>query len=503
MHHKKRVLVCEFFQETDTFNPILTAHDSFQRFRSLEGQDAYDACKKLRCAASGMMNAIEDQNGVVIPAMFLFTHAGGRVDKQVVELFYDRMQHYLDTVGSVDAICASLHGATCAEGDDDVCGAFLTYLRERVGEDIKIAVSFDMHANVTDKILQHADVICGHQTYPHVDGYETGYRAGTLCMQMLAGKTISLAAVKVPILIPPSGYSNLEEPFKQVIDSGLRLVKDGTLLDFTVFCSQPWLDVPQVGSCAIAIAEDSATAKQQADMLAKKFFEHRDGYWPDLMSIDEIIDRAEVNDTGTPVLLVDFADSPNGGAVGDSVAVAMRLQERGTKLRSAMFVMDPETVVQAFSVGVGNKAEFFVGGKFTPNAPGPLHATGKVRSLHDGNVVREGPVGKGGKFSVGKAAVISFGSMDIMVCEAPAVPGDPQIFRHFGIEPKLYDLVVVKANASFRVPYSKITSEIYYADTPGACAANLNRFQWKNRPAELYPFDLPADYQLAPAKIWR
>ena len=48
------------------------------------------------------------------------------------------------------------------------------------------------------------------------------------------------------------------------------------------------------------------------------------------------------------------------------------------------------------------------------------------------------------------SAVISFGNIDIMVCEEPAASGDPQILRHFGIEPKLYDLIVVKANASFK-----------------------------------------------------
>lgn len=503
MNQKKRILVCEFFQETDTFNPILTELESFQVFRAVEGQDAYDACTKSRCAAHGVIDGVEQNGGVVVPTVSLFTHAGGRVSNQVMDLFYDRMEHYLETSGKIDAVCASLHGATCSENDDDVCGSILTFLRKHVGEDAVIAASFDLHANITDKMLQQADIICGHQTYPHIDGYESGYRAASLCMQMLAGERVSMASVQVPILVPPSGYSNLEEPFKHVIENGKTLVREGALRDFTVFNVQPWLDVSEISSRVITIAGDPDTAKKRAEELAKVFFDNRDGYWPDLMSIDEIIDRAESNPTSMPVVLVDFADSPNGGAVGDSVAVAIRLVERGTKLRTCMFVKDPETVAKAFSVGVGIETEFSVGGKFTPNAPGSLEAVGKVRSLHDGCVMREGPVARGAYFSVGRAAVIGFGNIDIMVCEAPAVPGDPQIFRHFGIEPTLYDLVVVKANASFRVPYSKFTSEIYYADTPGACAANLRQFHWEHIPEGLYPFDLPTDYQLKPAKIWR
>ena len=60
--------------------------------------------------------------------------------------------------------------------------------------------------------------------------------------------------------------------------------------------------------------------------------------------VDEIIDAAEANTTGKPVIVADSADSPNGGAVGDSPVVALRLMERGSNLRAAMFVKDPAAV---------------------------------------------------------------------------------------------------------------------------------------------------------------
>ncbi len=76
------------------------------------------------------------------------------------------------------------------------------------------------------------------------------------------------------------------------------------------------------------------------------------------------------------------------------------------------------------------------------------------------------------------------------------------IFRNFGMEPLHYDLVVVKANTSFRVPYSAISDLIYVADTPGAGASNLKLFQWENLPAGLYPFDLPENYTPEKATLW-
>ena len=305
------------------------------------------------------------------------------------------------------------------------------------------------------------------------------------------------------MMVPPSGFTSLEEPFKGVIDSGKALVEQGKLLDFTVFNVQPWLDIHRIGSAVVAIAEDAETAKSCANLLAQKLFENRDGYWPELKSVDQILDRAEAPDAKKPVILVDASDSPNGGAPGDSVAVALRLLARKSRVTAGMFVKDPEAVETAFATGVGNTADFTIGGKFSPGMPGPLKAQGRVLSLHDGFFRQEGPAGRGFPNHIGKTAVVRIGNMDIMLCENPTASGDPQLLRHFGIEPTLYDLVVVKANTSFKVSYGAFAGEIYYADTPGVCAANLRYFDWKNLPSGLYPFDLPSDYRLEDAKIWR
>ena len=503
MNEKKRVLICEIHQETDTFNPIPYGVDAFAARRySLDGE-SYDICKKLPCSYHGMIDAVEEAGCEVVPSVSLYGGSGGRVTDEVMDLFKNSVKETLDKAGKIDAVCVSLHGAMCAESYDDGCGEILTFIRDLVGEDMPVAASFDLHGNITETMLSKADILCGYQSYPHVDFYETGYRAASLCMRKLRGEPTYLAATIVPMLAPPAGYTSLEEPFKSVIDSGKALISDGTLLDFTTFNVQPWLDIPKIGSTVIAIADSEETAKKCADELAKKLFDNRDGYFPELMSIDEVIDFAESDKSKKPVIISDAADSPNGGAVGDSVSVALKMVERGSKLTMGMFVVDPEAAAKAFEVGVGGEAEFEVGAKFTPGMPGPLKALGRVRSLHDGHFIQEGPAGKGFHNDCGKTAVVSFGTIDMMICEKPGASGDPQILRHFGIEPKLYDLIVVKANTSFKVSYGPFAGEICYADTPGAGASNLHILDWKHLPKGLYPFDLPEGYTPAPAKLWR
>lgn len=492
----KRVLVFEFHQESNTFNPIPAPFESFQPQRIFEGRSRFEERRRSGGILSGICEAVTEAGGEVIPSVFLYASSGGRVEDEVFDFVCRRLRHYIETVGEFDAICADLHGATCAVSHDDASGDLLAFLRGLVG-DKPIAIALDLHANITDRVLQNADVICGYNTYPHVDHFQTGHRAASLCMALLEGKPFHTAVATVPILIPPAGYTSLEGPFHALVERGKGMVESGKLLDMTVFPVQPWLDIPNITSRVIAIGEDPETAKACADELAEGLFSLRDEAQPQLWSVDEILDIAEDNTSGKPVILADSADSPNGGCVGDSPYVALRLQARESKLRACMFVVDPASVERAFALGVGNSGEFAVGAGFTPDMPGPFQAEGRVRSLHDGYFRYAKHAGA----YLGRSAVVSFGNLDILLCHKGAASGSPMIYRQFGMEPAHYDLVVVKANTSFRVPYSSISDRIYVADTPGAGASNLRQFRWQHLPKGLYPFDLPADYTLPKAQL--
>ncbi len=483
---KKRILVCEFHQESNTFNPIVWDIDRFGTNREFEGAARLEKSLDGKSAVHGGYTAITEAGGEVVPTIFLHASSGGRVADEVVNHLCERMAYYCQNE-AFDGIYAALHGATCTENEDDACGFFLEILRKLAG-DKPIAASFDLHAKITDKILKNADIVCGYQTYPHIDFFETGYRAAKHLMGMLEGKKYHMATMNLPMFVPPAGYTTREEPFKGLLEKAKAMIADGKLTDATVFPVQPWLDIPEIMSRVVTISEDADKAADCAMELAKDLWAMKDNMWPDLKSIDEIIDAAEVNTTGKPVLLVDAADSPNGGAVGDSCAVALRLMERGSKLRAGMFIVDPASVALAFQTGVGNKAEFSVGAGFTKGMPGPLKAEGLVRSLHDGWFRLEGKAGRGTPAWLGKTAVVSFGNIDVVLCHRGTSSGDPQILRHFGVDPALCDLVVVKANTSFREPYSYISDLIYFADTPGAGASNLKAMAWEKLPAGLYPF---------------
>lgn len=495
---KKRILILEFRQETNTFNPIVTQLSDFNGGAACVGEGAFASRIRNKGAVCGAVDAFSEAGIELIPSVFMAAGSGGRVSDEALRYLLDQVDIFAKN-NEFDGIYASLHGATCTETDDDACGTIVEHLRQLAGNK-PIAASFDLHANITEKLLKNIDIICGYQTYPHRDLYYAGNRAGRLCAEMLRGKSFSMAAAAVPMLVPPAGYTSDEGCFCQLLNWGKELIAQDAILDFTVFPVQPWLDIPEIASRIIVIAEDDNIAKEYANLLAQRLAAMGDDMQPALLSVDEIIDIAEKNENGKPVILSEFADSPNGGCVGDSPLVAMRLLERGSKLRAALFVRDPAAVEQAFQLGVGGTGTFSVGAGFTPDMPGPLVAEGTVCSLHDGHFTLEGPANRGVQGYIGLCAVVRFGTVDILLCNCGSHSGDPQLFRHFGIEPSMYDLVVVKANTSFRLPYGKISPLIYCADTPGAGAANLHQLTWKHIPQGLYPF--VKDIAPQKAEIW-
>jgi microcystin degradation protein MlrC len=275
----------------------------------------------------------------------------------------------------------------------------------------------------------------------------------------------------------------MKEPFKSLMERGKAMVSQGKLRDVSIFVVQPWLDIPEIASTVIAISDDEAAAKEAAASLAEELNAIREDMWPELMSVDKIIDLAEANRSGKPVILADSADSPNGGAVGDSPVVALRLQERGSNLKAAMSIRDPESVEQAFQMGVGATAEFCVGGKLTPGLPGPFRAVGTVLGLYENDPIH------GKHPRIGKAATVAFGNIQVILCTAGSSSREPEMYRDFGIEPEKQDLIVIKANTSFRAFYKDMTDLIYVADTPGSGASNLRLLDFLHLPQGIYPFN--------------
>lgn len=483
---QKTVFVCGFAQESNSFNPVPTTMQRFFEYDLFEGGDP--DCSVTLPGARGMVDYLLSEGYTVKCGAVMRSASGGAVDHAVVDFFLEKSLSQLKKLDKVDGVCVCLHGATLSTKSDDVSGLILNKIRNIVGQNVPISIAADLHANITDCILQNADFICGYQTYPHIDIYQTGVRAAKMLHAALSGNAFVTAAAKIPMIAPAHAYTTTKGSIKQIIDFGLSLVEKGEIIDFTLFEVQPWLDAPEMSATAVVIAQTSEKAKEVALLLANKNFDIREELLgKPLFNIDDVIDIALKNDTDKPVILVDSADSPNAGANADSAWVIDKLIPFCNELSCAVAVTDPFVANQAEKLGVGAVADFTLGATLAPELSTPVCVkNAKVVAVYDGIFTL---ANSDVKCSIGKTAILSVGKMIIHVCSFGKQEGNINFYKSFGINPADFKLVAIKACTSFRAQYEDISFGIYNVQTPGAAGTDLKQLPYRRRPFPLYPFE--------------
>ena len=270
-----------------------------------------------------MMKRLAEEEGIeTVYGTVMWAPSGAPLEAAVSAYFLDSVLPDIQKAGRLDGVAVSMHGATMAENSEDVCGDVLQAIREAVGEEIPISVAFDLHANITEKIMKNADYICGFQEYPHIDQWETGYRASSLLLRHLNGEKAKTARVTIPMIAPAHAYTTKTGKLLALVEKARAMVKEGRILDYTIFEVQPWLDAHEMTASVIVVARDEQTAKTAATELARENFAIRhDLQGAPLTPIDEVVKKALANQTGKPVVLVDSADSRGAGSTADSAAV--------------------------------------------------------------------------------------------------------------------------------------------------------------------------------------
>eukprot|EP01052_Picozoa_sp_SAG31_P015777 SAG31_NODE_1023_length_10298_cov_3.003530_7_plen_226_part_00 len=196
-------------------------------------------------------------------------------------------------------------------------------------------------------------------------------------------------------------------------------------------------------------------------------------------------------------------DATSSGASGDSNMILSALLGRKFGGRALIPIVDAPAVAVATNAGVGKEVTLTLGGTLDPERFTPLridHAT--VISLHEGSFVYEnGTSGYAGDVAVLRCnvgeddssdAVGIRGSIDILVASQSAYFVGQACFKSFGLNPRDYDVVVVKSPNGFRPHYASIAQSIVPVDVPGSTSANLLSLPFRHVQRPIYPLDSDA-----------
>lgn len=487
----KKLAVARLWYEGNSFSPVPTALSVFEAREFLQGEAATgfyrDTATEIGAAVS-FADASKDWT-----VEFLLCAAAPPGGPMTNDAFAQIRDTILDGLGrdQWDAVYLSLHGATVTEDNPTPELDLLQQARHVIGR-TPLGVSFDLHANLGPAMIEAIDVAVGYKTYPHVDMAEVGARAIALVTAMAEGKVRPQGALaKVPAILPSFNMRTTDGPMAELAALAADLRKKPGILDASIFGGFAYGDSPFAGASAMVYADgDRARAEQAAGSLAEAISARRDRFTVHLPSPAEGIAKALATVGSKPAAVIDPADNPLSGGIGDTPSLFRALLSAKPNVPTVFgFFFDPALVMRCHREGEGARITTQLGGRIT-DAFGPsISVTARVAKLTDGRFRNLGPMENNLPVDVGRTALLEVDGIQVIVTERCQTPNDPGYFALHGIDLAKIGLLCVKAKNHFRAAFTPLTRTIIDVDCPGPAAADLRHYRFRHAPKSLYPLN--------------
>jgi microcystin degradation protein MlrC len=487
-----RLVIAQMKHETNTFSPVPTplARFGHGRERPWEGREAYQEFKGTGTALGAFIDLAERSGAEIVLPIAAQAWPSGRVAQDAYEYIAGKI---VDAVAhGCDGVLLDLHGAMVTERFDDGEGELLARIR-RVAPKVPIGVAHDMHANVFPAAARCATSLAGYQTYPHVDMYETGLRAGRPMLDLLRGKARPVLAFgHRPMLPHVMRQSSLDQPNRDIQARAKEMERRGAL-SASFFVGFPHADIPHAGASAVVVAEgDAELARRYCDELLDMAWERRHEFVYRPEPLERSIARAKELHA-RPVVLLDHYDNCASGGTMDTMAVLGAILDAGLEDVAAFAVCDPQAVRQMREAGSGARVTLSLGGKTEMPSLGlkgePREVTGTVKRITDGLYRNEGPMGRGELMDMGPTAVLECRGVEIVVVSRQVEPYDIAAWRHLGIDPAAKRYVMLKSRVHWRAGLGDIAKAVVECAGVGVCTSDYSQLNFRRVRRPVYPLD--------------
>lgn len=487
----RTILTAEFRHETNRYAYGITDMQAYRQRNAVFGEAAV---RQQFAGAENEMTGFDDYFAdvpgyQVVPVLAMNASPGGVVAQSVWELVKDSLLEAIDQTPQLDGLLLCLHGAMVTEELEDGEGELLQILRQRLGTNVPIVATLDLHANVTEKMIRNVDAFFAYDYYPHTDLYETGKRAARCMHRALEGEVSPVTAYcKLDMMLP---YMPTENPtFAPFLAQALKMREKGKLIDVTICHGFFASDIYEQGVAVLAVADgDVQLAQKTADELGAQIFSARKQLRREFLSVQEAVAQA-LSSTQFPVVLADVSDNPGSGGSVDSTALLRELIKQDAQDAAVSVIYDPETVQQAKEAGIGNRISVQLGGKIAPEVTGgPICCDAVVKALTDGKFRNQGKMWHGVQMNFGDCALLQIGGVLVIVCSVRAQPLDLEVYRHCGIQPEKMKILMVKSAAQFRASFGTIAAQILDVQAPALAPQNPQALPLSHSRRPIYPLD--------------
>lgn len=490
-----RVAVAMMSHETNTFSPVVTDLARFSGSGGVppEGEQALRIFRGTASCLGGYLSVCDARGADAFVPVAAGAAPSGPVRRDAYEYICERI---VAAATRCDAMLLDLHGAMVTEDHDDGEGELLRRIRA-VAPELPIAVSLDMHANVTEAMVSLATVICGYHTYPHVDMDGTAARAAEILFDAIAGKTRPVMVWgHAPMLPHVMRQGTDDEPNKALQARAMALEADGALA-VSLFTGFPHADIHDAGLSVVTVTDgDAASAAAIRDELLDQAWADREAFVYHVEPLAASLARARELADGPgqgPVVLLDHYDNTASGGTMDTTEVLSAVLDAGLDRAAFFAIYDPAAVEAMAAAGVGAELTLSLGGKLHMPAlrrqSRPIEVTGRVRLLAEGSFPATVAMSRGLTMNMGRAGVLRVGGIDVVVISRHLEPFDPGCLRSLGIEPLALRFLVLKSRIHYRVGFRDLARAMVECAGRGVCTSDYGELTFRKVRRPIFPLD--------------
>ena len=487
-----KILTAELAHETNTFSRVATDRQAFYDRYCLFGAEAIAERGEHNTELAGFLDTGRIRGWRIEHVLSASAGPSGKVTTDAFDWLCGPIIEAASE-NSPDGILLGLHGAMVTECFDDGEGELLRRLRGVIGDEIPVAITLDLHANVSRQMCELANIVVSYKTYPHIDMRDRGRQAGEILQRCLEGE-IRPRTIRVDcqMLEEVNGGRTDVGPMIDRVRAAEQRERRPDTFAVSINAGFASADIRDAGPTVLITAEGDMRAHAEfARSIADDIWRQRNEVLNDYLEVESAAAIALHFEAGEgPLVIADYADNPGAGAYGDATSLLRALLDAGVSDACFGPMVDAESAALLHRHEAGQRVRLSLGGKHDPRfGGGPLDLEVELLLNSDGDYVGSGQMIGGLQRSFGPTAVVRAGGIDILVTSISHQLLDLQQFENFGIDPRSKRVIALKSMQHFRADFEPIAGRVIVCDSGALCTPDYRKLHYEKVRRPIFPLD--------------
>lgn len=489
-----RVALLGIYHESNTFIQSPTELKDFRDGHWLWGEAIRSEYSQAHHEIGGMLEVMDQSHVEVVPIMFAEATPGGIVTADAYEELLAGMLAGLKKELPLDGCLVVPHGAGVSEHYRDMDGHWIEAVRRLLGPQIPIIGTLDLHANLSQRMIDSSDALIAYKQNPHLDQRERGKEAAALLLQTMQGVvTPTQHLVQLPSVIGIEQQWTDESPSKDIYDYAHRCESSQDILSVSVTLGFPYADVEEMGTAIIVIGNNNIErAAEIANKMKTFILDLQPLFIGEKTDVSHIIQM--LPGLPKPVLLLDMGDNIGGGTSGRGLTLAKALEADG-RFRYFSYQPDASAITKLKKNQVGDDCILTLSGFDEEQKDECWDVPVTITNRVDGQFVEDTPQHGGQvRFDMGETLICTTAAGGVLMVSTLRIPPfSSKQMTSFGLDPTSFDVIVAKGVNAPIAAYGSSCQSIKKVDTPGESRAEITQLNYQHRRVPMFPFEQAAD----------